>query len=86
MYFIALQRAQRDIDVEPERYKHYFQRDIPEKYRADVDVSAFSTGERIVFEPYTRELYEKTHRWMEDLNLFGPDQLGTADYQNAVLV
>jgi NitT/TauT family transport system substrate-binding protein len=85
-YFNALQRAQRDIDVEPERYKHYFERDIPAKYRDKVDVRAFSTGERIVFEPYTRELYEKTHRWMEDLNLFGPDQLGTNSYQDAVLV
>jgi NitT/TauT family transport system substrate-binding protein len=86
MYFNALQRAQRDIDVEPERYKHYFERDIPAKYRDRVDVRAFSTGERIVFEPYTREIYEKTHRWMEDLNLFGSDQLGTANYNEAVLV
>jgi NitT/TauT family transport system substrate-binding protein len=85
-YFNALQRAQRDIDVEPERYKHYFERDVPEKYRDRVDVRAFSTGERIVFEPYTRELYEKTHRWMADLNLFGPDQLGEANYAEAVLV
>lgn len=86
MYFNALQRAQRDIDAEPERYKHYFERDIPEKYRSRVDVRAFSPGERLVFEPYTREIYEKTHRWMEDLQLFGPDQLGKADYQDAVLV
>ena len=85
-YFNALQRAQRDIDVEPERYKHYFERDIPEKYRGKVDVRAFSTGERIVFEPYTRELYEKTHHWMEDLNLFSAEQLGTANYTDAVLV
>ena len=86
MYFNALQRAQRDIDVEPERYKHYFERDVPEKYRSRVDVRAFSPGERLVFEPYTRELYEKTHRWMEDLQLFSAEQLGNADYSEAVLV
>ena len=85
-YFNALRKAQRDIDVEPERYKHYFERDVPEKYRSRVDVRAFSTGERIVFEPYTRELYEKTHRWMEDLNLFSAEQLGPANYTDAVLV
>jgi NitT/TauT family transport system substrate-binding protein len=85
-YFRALRSAQRDIDVEPERYKHYFERDVPEKYRDRVDVRAFSTGERIVFEPYTRELYEKTHRWMQDLNLFSAEQLGPANYTEAVLV
>jgi NitT/TauT family transport system substrate-binding protein len=85
-YFDALQKAQRDIDVEPERYKHYFERDIPDRYRELVDVRAFSTGERIVFEPYTREIYEKTHRWMVELQIFPADQVGEADYNQAVLV
>ena len=61
-YFNALRRAQVDIDVEPERYKHYFLKEMPPKYRDKVDVRAFSTGERIVFEPYTRAMYERTHR------------------------
>ena len=85
-YFDALQKAQRDIDVEPERYKHYFERDIPDCYKELVDVRAFSTGERIVFEPYTREIYEKTHRWMLELQIFPADQVGEADYNQAVLV
>jgi NitT/TauT family transport system substrate-binding protein len=85
-YFDALQKAQRDIDVEPERYKHYFERDIPDRYRELADVRAFSTGERIVFEPYTREIYEKTHRWMLELQIFPADQVGEADYNEAVLV
>jgi NitT/TauT family transport system substrate-binding protein len=85
-YFDALQKAQRDIDVEPERYKHYFEQDVPERYRSLVDVRNFSTGERIVFEPYTREVFERTHRWMMDLQLFPVDQAGEADYTKAVLV
>lgn len=85
-YFNALQKAQRDIDAEPERYKHYFEREMPEKYKSMVDVRGFSTGERIVFEPYTREIYEKTHRWMEDLEIFPKEQLGTANYAEAVMV
>jgi NitT/TauT family transport system substrate-binding protein len=85
-YFRALQRAQRDIDLEPERYKHYFLREIPEKYHAIADVRTFGPGERIVFEPYTREMYERTHRWMEDWSLFPEDQVGHADYAVAVLV
>ena len=85
-YFRALQRAQRDIDVEPEKYKHYFLREMPEKFRDKVDVRRFSMGERIVFEPYTREVYEKTHRWMEELQLFPEDQVGKGSYTEAVLV
>jgi ABC-type nitrate/sulfonate/bicarbonate transport system substrate-binding protein len=85
-YFNALRRAQRDIDLEPERYKHYFLRDVPERYRDLVDVRAFGLAERIVFEPYTREIYERTHRWMVDLQIFPKDQLGEANYEKAVLV
>lgn len=85
-YFDALQLAQRDIDLEPEKYKHYFEPDVPERYKGLVDVRNFSPGERLVFEPYTREIYERTHRWMLDLQLFPPDQAGEADFEKAVLV
>jgi NitT/TauT family transport system substrate-binding protein len=85
-YFNALQRAQRDIDAEPERYKHYFLKDMPERWQKLIDVRALSPGERIVFEPYTREVFEKTHRWMEDLQLFPEDQLGKGSYSEAVMV
>jgi NitT/TauT family transport system substrate-binding protein len=85
-YFNALQRAQVDIDLEPERYKHYFEQDIPDRYKDVVDVRAFGLAERIVFEDYTREMYERTHRWMLDLQLFPGDQSGNAEFDKAVLV
>ena len=88
-YFNALQRAQRDIDATPERYKeyfHYFLTHLPEKYRGQVDVRGFTTGKRVVFEPYTQEVYESTHRWMEELQIFQEGQLGHTDYSQAVLV
>src|SRR5438105_15844898 len=80
----ALQRAQRDIDLEPERYKHYFLKELPEKYHGMIDVNGFGPGERLVFEPYTREMFERTHRWMEESKLFPEGQSGTADYRLAV--
>ena len=69
-YFRALQRAQRDIDLEPERYKHYFLKELPAKYHDMIDVGGFGPGERLIFEPYTKEMFERTHRWMEDWKLF----------------
>jgi NitT/TauT family transport system substrate-binding protein len=85
-YFRALRRAQQDIDLEPERYKHYFLREIPEQYHALCDLRLFGTGERIVGEPYTQAMYETTHRWMEALQFFPESQRGDAPYQQAILV
>ena len=40
-YFQALRRAQRDIDLDLGRYKHYYLRELPERYHSLVDVQAF---------------------------------------------
>jgi NitT/TauT family transport system substrate-binding protein len=85
-YFRALQRAQRDIDLQPELYKHYFLRELPERYHSLVDSRAFGTGERLVFEPYTREAFERTHRWMEIWKDLLETEVTGADYEAAVLV
>jgi hypothetical protein len=69
-YLAALRRAQMDIDMHPEQYKHYHLRSVPEKYRDQVDVRAFGTGERIVFLPYTREVFAETQQWIESHDLF----------------
>ena len=82
-YFRALQRAQRDIDAEPERYKKYHLNELPAEYHDDVDVMAFGMGERIVFEPYSRSLFESTQEWMQENQLFG-DEAAVA-FEDAVL-
>ena len=43
-YLSALRRAQMEIDLRPELYKHYHLRAVPEKYRDQVDVRAFRTS------------------------------------------
>ena len=50
-YLAALRRAQMEIDLHPELYRHHHLRAVPEKYREQVDVRTFGTGERIVFLP-----------------------------------
>ena len=69
-YFNALKRAQMDIDLAPERYKHFFLNEIPERFHDLIDVRLFGTGERIVFLPYTREMYEASQEWMRERRLF----------------
>ena len=83
-YFRALRKAQRDIDHEPERYKQYWLREMPEDLAELVDVRRFGPGERIVFEPYTRDMYEVTQRWMQSWNLLGGERTGPA-FEQVVL-
>jgi hypothetical protein len=84
-YFKALRRAQHDIDLEPESYKHYFLRELPERYHRMTDVRMFGPGERIVFEAYPKEIFERTRRWIESWNLFPPEQAGRAGYEGSVV-
>ncbi|MGH7854037.1 MAG: hypothetical protein ACREP3_11385, partial [Candidatus Binatia bacterium] len=84
-YFEALRRAQHDIDLEPEAYKHYFLRELPERYHALVDIRRFGPGERIVFEPYPPAAFERTRQWIESWNLFPPEQKGDAGYEASVV-
>ena len=69
-YFKALKRAQMDLDLEPERYKHHYLKEIPARFHDRVDVRRFGPGERVVFLPYTREMYERAQQWMQERGLF----------------
>ena len=83
-YFAGLRRAQADLDFAPERHKHHYLREIPERYRDRVDVRRFGTGERIVFEPYTREMYEEAQEWMRAHALFEELSSDAPDYAAVV--
>jgi NitT/TauT family transport system substrate-binding protein len=85
-YFRALEKAQRDIDLEPERYKRYWLRETPQDLAELVDVRRFGPGERIVFEPYTREMFEVTQRWMKSWNLLDVNEKVDVGFEQAVLV
>lgn len=69
-YFNGLQRAQMELDLEPERYKHHYLAEIPQRFHAQIDVRRFGPGERIVFLPYTPDAYERAQRWMRERHLF----------------
>jgi NitT/TauT family transport system substrate-binding protein len=69
-YFNALKRAQMELDLQPEPYKHHYLKEIPDRFHAMIDVRRFGPGERIVFLPYTSDSYERSQRWMRERNLF----------------
>ena len=69
-YMRSLIRAQTDIDFQPERYKRYFINEIPERFRDLVDVRRFGVGERVVPQPYTKAIFDKTQAWLCERKLF----------------
>jgi NitT/TauT family transport system substrate-binding protein len=77
-------RAQREIDLEPERDKHLWLREIPQDLFDVADVRRFGPGERIAFEPDTRDMFERTHRSMAQWELLDPGA-GARDYEQAIL-
>lgn len=83
-YFRALLRAQTEIDLQPQRYAHYWGREMPGDLLDLVDVRRFGPGERVVPQPYTRDMFERTYRWMQAWDLV---DIAVEDvhYDNAVL-
>ncbi len=69
-YMKGLKRAQMELDLRPEKYKHYYMDMIPERYRAKINVANFAPGERIVFLPYTQETFQQTQDWIHERKIF----------------
>jgi ABC-type nitrate/sulfonate/bicarbonate transport system substrate-binding protein len=84
-YFRALKRAQRDIDLRPERYTHYYVKEFPERYHALMDTRRWGPGERIVFETYTKEVYDESFEWIARHEIFPEGRMGSGDYDQATV-
>ena len=82
-YMRGLKKAQMELDLRPEKYKHYFADLIPDRYRDRIDVRRFAVGERIVFLPYTRQTFQSTQDWIHERGIFdhAPEKV---DYLTAV--
>jgi hypothetical protein len=84
-FFRALKRAQRDIDLRPELYTHYYKNEFPARYHAVMDTRRWGPGERLVFEPYTKEVYEETFKWIADHGIFADSGMGSGNYEQAII-
>jgi ABC-type nitrate/sulfonate/bicarbonate transport system substrate-binding protein len=84
-FFRALKRAQRDIDLRPERYTHYYKKEFPARYHAMMDTRRWGPGERLVFEPYTKEVFDETFKWIADHGIFADTGMGTQKYESAIM-
>jgi NitT/TauT family transport system substrate-binding protein len=84
-YFAALLRAQQEIDLDLPRYARHWAREMPADLLALVDVRRFGPGERIVPQPYTAEMFDRTQGWMRDRQLIDVGEPAVRPYQDSVL-
>jgi ABC-type nitrate/sulfonate/bicarbonate transport system substrate-binding protein len=84
-FFRALKRAQHDIDLRPERYTHYYEKEFPLRYHDRMDTRRWGPGERIVFEPYTKDSFDDARAWIAEHGMFPDGNLGSRDYEHAVM-
>ncbi len=84
-YFRALRRAQRDIDLRPELYTHYYKSEFPARFLEQMDTRRWGPGERIVFEPYTKEVFEESFKWIAERRIFAEADMRPGKYEDSVI-
>jgi hypothetical protein len=84
-FFRALRRAQRDIDLRPELYTHYYKNEFPDRLHDRMDTRRWGPGERLVFEPYTKAVYEEASEWIAAHGIVEQGKMGSAKYEQATL-
>jgi hypothetical protein len=84
-YFAALRRAQQDIDLRPELYTHYYRNEFPVRFHEQMDTGRWGPGERIVFEPYSKEIFQESQDWIAERDIFEGGDLGGRDYEHSIL-
>jgi hypothetical protein len=84
-FFRALRRAQRDLDLRPDRYTHYYKNEFPERFHSIMDTRRWGPGERLVFEPYTKQAHDETFEWIARHGIFADTGMGHGRYEDSVL-
>lgn len=83
-FYRALKRAQRDIDLRPELYTHYYLKEFPARFHPRMDTRRWGPGERIVFEKYGREVYDDARAWIGEHGIFADEGLGAGSYEQSI--
>ena len=55
------------------------------RFHDQMDTRRWGPGERIVFEPYTKEVFEESFRWIKERGIFAEGTMGAGRYEEAVV-
>jgi len=84
-FFRALRKAQRDLDLRPELYTHYYTNEFPERFHPMMDTRRWGPGERLIFERYSKEVYEESFKWIAARGIFPDGTMGAPRYEQATV-
>ena len=68
-----------------ELYTHYHSEEFPERFSDQIDTRLFGPGERIVFEPYLKEIFEQSREWIDENGIFETG-LGERSFEQSVIL
>ena len=72
-------------DLHTYKFTHYYKKEMPRRFHAEMDVRRFGPGERLVFEPYTQEVYQEARNWIASHGIFPDGNLGGERYEEATV-
>jgi hypothetical protein len=57
--------------------------EFPARFLEQMDTRRWGPGERIVFEPYTKEVFEDSFKWIRERGIFEDGTMGQGKYEDA---
>jgi hypothetical protein len=57
-FFGALKRAEEALEQDTSKYSHLWEQNVPPALRGEYDYTKFGRGEKLIFEPYSQEMFE----------------------------
>ncbi|HXO88800.1 MAG TPA: hypothetical protein VN885_09130 [Candidatus Acidoferrales bacterium] len=48
-----------------------------------MDTRRWGPGERLVFEPYTKDVFDKSFEWIAEHDIFPEGTMGAGNYENS---
>jgi NitT/TauT family transport system substrate-binding protein len=81
-FFRALRLAEEALERDTDRYLHLWERNVPPALEGDHDYAAFGRGEKLIFEPYSLEMFEDAMQFAQAWGLH--DKVRESNYERLV--
>jgi hypothetical protein len=59
--------------------------EFPERFHSTMDTRRWGPGERIVFEKYSKEVFEQSFEWIAQHEIFEAGSMGSGAYDQSVI-
>jgi hypothetical protein len=59
--------------------------EFPERFHSTMDTRRWGPGERIVFEKYSKEVFEQSFEWIAQHEIFEAGSMGSGVYDQSVI-